>query len=233
MDHNLVLQRVTGRYWLHDLIRLHARALADRDPLPARGTSRTVGPSELLYGTAVTLYSTSTWNDLATALQNASNGDGTDFLQLFDDYTGRQANGSYNNLFEANAAINCLDAPAPSLAQIQADAPAAQAAAPIFGVQNLYSEAGCTVWPVTATGRVAPIRAIGGPPIVVVGSTGDPITPYAWAQALASELSSGVLLTRLGDGHTAYGASSCIRTYVDQYLIDLTVPPVGIRCPSN
>jgi pimeloyl-ACP methyl ester carboxylesterase len=202
------------------------------DPLPARGTSRTVGPSELLYGTAVTLYSTSTWNDLATALQDASNGDGTDFLQLFDDYTGRQANGSYNNLFEANAAINCLDAPAPSLAQIQADAPAAQAAAPIFGVQNLYSEAGCTVWPVPATGRVAPIRAIGGPPIVVVGSTGDPITPYAWAQALASELSSGVLLTRLGDGHTAYGASSCIRTYVDQYLIDLTVPPVGIRCPS-
>jgi len=36
VDHNLVLQRVTGRYWLHDLIRLHAHVLADRDPAAAR-----------------------------------------------------------------------------------------------------------------------------------------------------------------------------------------------------
>jgi len=203
------------------------------DPLPVPGSSRTVGPSELLYGTAVTLYSTQTWNDLGYALQGASAGNGSDLLQLFDAYTGRQPNGSYINLFEANAAINCLDAPAPSLAQLQADAPAAEAAAPVFGLQNLYSEAGCTVWQVPATGRVGPIHAVGSPPIVVVGSTGDPITPYSWAQALASQLAGGVLLTRIGDGHTAYGASSCIRTYVDRYLIDLTVPPAGIRCPSS
>jgi len=203
------------------------------DPLPVHGTSRTVGPSELLYGTAVALYSTETWKDLASALHEASTGDGTYFLRLFDAYTGRQSNGTYNNLFEANAAINCLDAPAPSLAQIQAAAPAAEAAAPIFGLQNLYSEAGCSEWPVPATGGVAPIHATGSPPIVVVGSTGDPVTPYRWAQALASELTSGVLLTRVGDGHTAYGSSSCIRTHVDEYLVELTVPQAGLRCSSS
>jgi pimeloyl-ACP methyl ester carboxylesterase len=203
------------------------------NPLPASGTSRTVGPSELLYGTAVTLYFPSTWQDLSFALAQASEGEGGAFLTLFDAYTGRSANGTYSNLFEANAAVNCLDAPAPTLSQLRAAGPAARAAAPIFGLQNLYGEVGCSVWPEPSTGRVAAIQASGSPKIVVVGSTGDPITPYRWAQALALQLENGVLLTRVGDGHTAYGASSCIRGDVDRYLIDLTAPPAGTSCPSN
>jgi len=202
-------------------------------PLPARGTSRTVGPAELTYGTAVTLYSTTTWDDLGLALGAASRGDGTILLELFDAYTGRQSDGSYDNLFEANAAVNCLDAPAPSIAAIQAAAPRAEAMAPVFGLQNLYSEVTCSVWPVPATGHVGPLRASGSPPIVVVGSTGDPITPFPWAQALAGEMQNGVLLTRVGDGHTAYRSSSCIRSAVDAYLIDLTVPAAGTRCASD
>ena len=202
-------------------------------PLPARGTSRTVGPAELTYGTAVTLYSTSTWGDLGLALGAASRGDGTYMLELFDAYTGRQSDGSYNNLFEANAAVNCLDAQAPSIPDLQAAAAKAEAVAPVFGLQNLYSEVTCAVWPVPATGHVGPLHADGSPPIVVVGSTGDPITPYSWAQALAGELQNGVLLTRVGDGHTGYRSSSCIRSAADSYLIDLTVPPAGTRCQSD
>ena len=203
------------------------------DPLPAKGTNRTVGTAELLYGTAVTLYSTATWQDLGYALQAASQNDGSDFLQFFDAYTGRQSDGSYNDLFEANAAINCIDTPAPTVAQIQAAVPAAEAAAPIFGLQNLYSEISCSLWPVPSTGKVGPISAAGAAPIVVVGSTGDPITPYQWSQALATELQSGVLLTRVGDGHTGYRSSSCIRTAVDAYLTGLTVPAAGTRCASD
>jgi pimeloyl-ACP methyl ester carboxylesterase len=212
------------------------QALIERvrtNPLPAQHTSRTVGPSELLYGTAVTLYSTSTWDDLAVALQAASQGDGTDFLQLFDAYTGRRPDGSYNNLFEANAAINCLQAPSPSLAALAAAAPAARAAAPVFGPLNLDSQAQCAVWPIPATGTVGPIRAAGSPPIVVVGSTGDPVTPYRWAQSLAGELANAVLLTRVGLGHTAYRSSSCVRSWVDRYLITLATPPPATRCQSQ
>jgi pimeloyl-ACP methyl ester carboxylesterase len=202
-------------------------------PLPARKTPRTVGPAELLFGTAAALYSTGTWGSLAQALAQATSGDGTGLLALFDSYTQRRSDGTYSNLVEANEAVNCLDAPAPTIPQIEAAAPAAAAVAPVFGVQNLYSELDCSVWPVAATGKVGPVHAPGAPPIVVVGSTGDPITPYAWAQALAGELDRGVLLTRVGDGHTGYGASSCIRAAVDSYLIDLKVPAAGTRCPTT
>ena len=202
-------------------------------PLPARGTSRTVGPAQVIYGTLWPLYFTSTWPDLESTLAEASSGDGTDLLLEFDSYTGRNSNGSYNNIFEANAAVDCLDQPAPTLAQIQAAVPGAQAASPFFGVADLYGEIECSVWPVPASGRIGPIHAVGSPPIVVVGSTGDPVTPYPWAQSLAGQLQHGVLLTRVGAGHTAYFASSCIRSHVDTYLISGTPPAPGTRCPSD
>lgn len=202
-------------------------------PLPVQGSKRTVGAAALLYGTAWGLYSTKVWPFLGNALASASAGDGTEIMELFDSYTGRQTDGSYTNEFEANTAINCLDAPAPTVAAIQADGPAARAAAPVFGVANLYSEMACSLWPVPATGRPGPISAAGSPPIVVVGTTGDPATPYSEAQALASELKKGVLLTRVGEGHTAYPYSACIRSAVDAYLISLAVPPAGTRCQSS
>ncbi|HET9078783.1 MAG TPA: alpha/beta hydrolase [Acidimicrobiales bacterium] len=202
-------------------------------PLPVQGTSRTVGAAALLYGTAWGLYSTTVWPFLGSALAQAAAGDGTEIMQLFDSYTGRQKDGSYTNEFEANTAVNCLDAPAPSVSSVEAAAPAARAAAPVFGVANLYSEMACSLWPVPATGRPGPIAATGSPPIVVVGTTGDPATPYSEAQALASELAKGVLLTRVGEGHTAYPYSACVRSAVDAYLIDLTVPRAGTRCPTG
>lgn len=202
-------------------------------PIPVSGTGQSIGPAELLYGTAAGLYSPSTWGYLETALARLESGDGSYMLNLFDAYVGRNPNGTYSNEFEANAAVNCLDDPAPSIAAIQAAAPAAAAAAPVFGVANLYSEIGCSVWPVPATGKPHAIHAPGSPPIVVVGSTGDPATPYSWAVALSHELDHGVLLTRVGEGHTGYPFSSCVRDAVDSYLISLDVPAPGTRCASN
>ena len=66
----------------------------------------------------------------------------------------------------------------------------------------------------------------------MVGTTRDPATPYRWARALASDLSSGVLLGWNGDGHTAYGeGSACVDTIVNRYLISLKVPRSGTVCP--
>ena len=64
------------------------------------------------------------------------------------------------------------------------------------------------------------------------GTTGDPATPYAWAQNLAGQLASGRLITYVGDGHTVYGGgrSPCVDRAVDAYLIDLTPPAAGLRC---
>jgi hypothetical protein len=201
--------------------------------LAVSGTKQTVGPAELLYGTAAGLYSTQTWSTVEQALADATAGHGSGILNLFDDYVGLQSNGTYQNTFEAESAVDCLDAPAPTVSQLVADGRVLEPQAPVFGLLDLYSEMTCSVWPVKATGTAHPIHADGSPPIVVVGSTGDPVTPYAWAVSLAHELQHGVLLTRVGDGHTAYGSSSCVQSAVDTYLIDLKAPPAGDRCPSD
>jgi hypothetical protein len=107
------------------------------------------------------------------------------------------------------------------------------AAGSIFAPLDIDSEATCSVWPTPPGGPPHAISAAGSPPIVVVGSTGDPITPYRWAVHLAAQLGTGVLLTRVGDGHTAYGASACVRAAVGTYLVDLRLPPAGTRCPSS
>jgi pimeloyl-ACP methyl ester carboxylesterase len=78
---------------------------------------------------------------------------------------------------------------------------------------------------------VHPVHAAGAPPILVIGTTRDPATPYVWAQALAKQLKSGVLLTYEGDGHTAYlRHDSCVDAAVQGYVENLTPPKVGTRC---
>ena len=82
-----------------------------------------------------------------------------------------------------------------------------------------------------ASGPQPAITAAGAPPVLVVGTTRDPATPYRWAQALAAGVASGVLLGWDGDGHTAYGeGSACVDTIVNAYLISLKVPRSGTVC---
>jgi pimeloyl-ACP methyl ester carboxylesterase len=200
--------------------------------LPGIG-ARTVGPAEAFYGVALPLYDRADWPGLAAALQRAEQGDGSLLLQFSDLYTTRTPDGSYSNEQEANTAINCRDQAWPrDPAVLKSDAAQAMALAPEFGVADLYSGLTCALWPVPAAAAAHPITAPGSPPIVVIGSTGDPATPYAGAQALAGELSQGVLLTRIGDGHTGYRSSACIRANVDPYLLELTVPAKSTTCSS-
>ena len=71
----------------------------------------------------------------------------------------------------------------------------------------------------------------GAAPILVVGTTGDPATPYQWAEALAAQLESGVLLTWVGEGHIAYDEGDpCINDVVDTYFLTGAVPQDGLVC---
>jgi pimeloyl-ACP methyl ester carboxylesterase len=202
-------------------------------PVAVNGSTQQVNPAILLYGTAAALYSPQSWPLLGQALTDLRAGNGGPILELFDEYFMRASNGTYSNVVEAETAVDCDDGSVPSLAALRAAGPAAAKGAPFFGLLVLYSEATCSVWPVKPDPRIGSIGAAGSPPIVVVGSTGDPITPYAWAQALAGQLQHGVLLTRDGDGHTGYQFSSCIRTAVDDYLLYLKVPAKGMTCASD
>ena len=92
----------------------------------------------------------------------------------------------------------------------------------------------CAQWPVPPLREPAPISAEGAGPIVVIGTTGDPATPYRWSQSLAEQLDDAVLLTFEGNGHTAYGRSGgCIEEAVDAYLLEGTTPQDGLTCSSG
>ncbi len=185
----------------------------------------------LLTGVASALYSTAYWPDLRIGLTDAFAGDGTVIVELANLLWERNPNGTYSNLADADTSIGCLDRPWPrSLAAWQSAAATAARAAPLFGASFVWGSLACAYWPVP--GYPLPrIRAAGAPPILVVGTLRDPATPYRWAQALAGDLSSGVLLGWNGDGHTAYGeGSACVDTIVNAYLINLTVPRSGIVC---
>jgi len=200
--------------------------------LPGSG-GRSLGPGEAFLAVASPLYDTASWPALAYALNLASRGSGAGLLRLSDQYLQRRPDGSYANVLEAFAAVNCLDEPWPSAEVLRQDAPAAAKIAPDFGVADLYGGLTCSLWPLAATGRPHAIKAAGSPPIVIVGSTGDPATPYSAAQSMAGELDHGVLVTRVGDGHTGYRSSACVRRVVDAYLVDLTVPATGTRCSTR
>ena len=89
----------------------------------------------------------------------------------------------------------------------------------------------CGGWDLDAAEPPPTIRAEGAAPIVVVGTTRDPATPYAWSQALAEQLDSGVLVTRDGDGHTGYNSGNdCVDEAVETYLLDGTPPDDGLEC---
>ncbi len=186
----------------------------------------------LLTGVAAALYSKATWTALKTGLADAFAGDGTVLLQLANLLMERNPNGTYSNLADADTSVNCLDRPWPrSLTAWQAAAAQAARAAPLFGTSLVWGSLACAYWPVPSY-PLPRVKAAGARPILVVGTLRDPATPYRWAQALASDLASGVLLGWNGDGHTAYGqGSACVDTIVNDYLINLSVPRSGMVCP--
>ncbi|SEG27751.1 Pimeloyl-ACP methyl ester carboxylesterase [Actinacidiphila yanglinensis] len=196
---------------------------------PARPLTEALGTT----GVISAMYDQSAWPSLRDALTDATKGEGDALLKLSDSYYERDDSGKYSNLMYANAAVNCLDLPPAfkSPAEVEKALPSFRKASPLFGTTLAWSSLGCAYWPVAATGHAAKITANGAGPILVVGTTRDPATPYAWAQSLASQLSSGHLLTYNGDGHTAYArGSACIDSAVNAYLLAGTVPPAGKKC---
>ncbi|MER6128739.1 alpha/beta hydrolase [Streptomyces sp. NPDC001795] len=207
----------------------------DASPLPTGDASgRKLGEALATTGVIAAMYDQATWPQLREALTEAmDNHNGAGLLLLSDTYYERGADGKYSNLMFANAAVNCLDLPPAftSPQQVQKALPTFEKESPVFGEGLAWASLNCAYWPVKATGRPHRITAKGAPPIVVVGTTRDPATPYAWARSLASQLSSGRLLTYDSDGHTAYNrGSKCIDAAIDAYLLRGTPPAKGKRC---
>jgi hypothetical protein len=154
-------------------------------------------------------------------------------LLFADRYYGREADGTYgDNSTEAFKAVNCLDYTYDAdVDSMRAAAAELAEAAPIIGPYFGYGDIGCAAWPIASEAERSEIAAEGAPPILVVGTTGDPATPYEWAVELADQLDSGVLVSYEGEGHTAYGKSNaCVDTTVEAFLLEGTVPESDPKC---
>ncbi|MFB7470976.1 alpha/beta hydrolase [Kitasatospora sp. NPDC056184] len=206
----------------------------DAAPLPADG-GRTLTQDLAVTGIAAALYSEASWNALAVGLQEAmQGGTGTTLLALADAYLGRDAQGRYSNLSAANRAITCVDdRQRYTEAEVREQLPAFRQASPVFGDFAAWGLTACSGWPVAGRTDHPEVSAPGAAPIVVIGNTGDPATPYEGARAMARQLGAGVgvTVTLRGQGHGGYDTgNACLKQTVDRYLLDGVVPPDDTTC---
>jgi pimeloyl-ACP methyl ester carboxylesterase len=203
----------------------------DQHPIVVSRDRPAVGHGVFYYAIISALYDESFWPVLMDALADAQNGNAKALLGMYDDYLQRNSDGTWSNEFEALVAINCLDDPGPQGDPSVVDGLAAEleAVAPRLGAWAAYGDL-CMYWPVPAVPKLR-VTGAGAGPIVVVGTTGDPITPLESSRQLAEdELEDGHLVTVVAQRHTGYGVNQCSVNAVDGYLIDLVVPDEGLVC---
>ncbi|MCX2748452.1 alpha/beta hydrolase [Arthrobacter sp. MI7-26] len=179
------------------------------------------------------LYSNDSWPALTQALTAAVQGDDSLMLRIADFGADRESNGTYssNTTFAFNA-VNCLDYPMVSdTAGMRAEEARLKQLSPTFGYYFAYTGVNCKDWPYKPLHAPAPAQYTGSAPVVVIGTTGDPATPLAWAASLRKQIGNASLVTWKGEGHTAYGRSNqCVSDAVDNYFVDGKVPSDGTMC---
>jgi pimeloyl-ACP methyl ester carboxylesterase len=201
-------------------------------PLPT-DDGRELTAGDAFYGIATTMYDRSYWIILSQALRSALGGDGSLLMKLADAYASRNPDGTFqNNFLEAFYDISCLDDPySIPYAKVPSQFAAFQKASPVFGRVYAWGLTACDGFTPRSDDPPPVIHAKDAQPIVVVGTTRDPATPYRWAVALAHQLASGVLVSRDGDGHTGYHhGNTCVDRAVEGYLVSGTVPEDGLSC---
>ena len=204
-------------------------AHAARDPLPT-GDDRPLTQGLAVHALAEGLYRPIGWDRLDKAIVAAERADGLPLRRFSDEYYRRRAGRYVSNQTEAYTLVDCLDAQA-NPNQRSVPLSRFERVSPVFGAFLKADNETCDDWPLRTTQRYPSYRLSGTPPIVVLSTTGDPATPYAWGVHLARELGSGVLVTRVGEGHTAYAwGNACIDDAVNAFLVGGTPPRDGLRC---
>ncbi|WP_406070177.1 alpha/beta hydrolase [Streptomyces sp. NBC_01020] len=208
----------------------------EKHPAAATG-GRTLNDSLALTAIEGALYSPdSGWPRMASAVAGyLRTHNPAALLTMADSMTGRDAKGHYSNSNNVFSATSCADSGVPvQKAEIERRLPAYRKASPLFGAQFAWALNQCTYWPVKGATKHMEVSAKGAPPILVIGNTGDPATPYGGAKAMARRLGKGVgvLVTwKGGEGHCSYGnGSACIDGTANTYLLDGKVPAYGTSC---
>lgn len=199
---------------------LHDRV--EREPIAAGDDA--LGPARLETAAVYASYSPHTWDRFLDGVADALDGDPSTLLSLarqYYDFGG----------FTSYVSVVCRDGEHPEgTDEYAAFIGDLATEAPRLGAMIASELAACAFWPVEPDPITEPVTGEGAPPVLVVGTTGDAATPYENARRVAHHLASGVLVTHVGEGHTAYGRESCVTSVVDDYLVDLVVPDRDPRC---
>ena len=206
-----------------------------KKPIPLQNSSkdkRELTETLLTLGIAAAFYdSEEGWPKLRTAFRDIKSGYGDEFIKLADQYSGRLKDGTYrSNEFDSGAIIDCLDfSDTRTVAEITNDAKKISQLAPIFGPYLGYSGLTCQYLPKSKPVTITSITT--NAPIMIIGTTRDPATPYQWAIALQKIITNSQLLTLVGDGHTGHNrGSACIDNAVDNFYLKGVLPPKNKRC---
>jgi pimeloyl-ACP methyl ester carboxylesterase len=200
------------------------------------GEGRQAGATLFYLALASGLYDRANgWPFLAKALAGAVRGSGSGLAALADPLSGRGPDGHFDDLQEALATIRCDDRhdPLVSFSDYQAAYAQYSQQFPIFGAFLASSPLGCDprLPAPPAAEQVGDVRVNAAPPILVVGTTGDPATPYVGALDLQQRLGGSRLLTLVSTEHAGYGKGiACVDNAVDRYLLGRVLPPAGQRC---
>ncbi|WP_415961143.1 alpha/beta hydrolase [Streptomyces sp. 021-4] len=231
--------------------RLYQRA--EREPLPVAEDSTYaeyggMDATAVLDAVSMAMYTPEDqWEPLSEALREADQGDATK-LGALDDEVETEDPGTAEEEQEeqeedeipeppadngdaALTAVNCLDVPHPrSLRPYWAALAPADQAAGVYGTAGVTADLTCRDWP-SGGRRPHRVDADGVAPVLVVGTTGDPATPYEESVSLAEQFPEGMLLTYEGLGHTAYGrGDTCVTAQVDAYLVKRERVRPGATC---
>ena len=198
----------------------------DAAPAPTDDPDRPLTEAAATYAILMSLYRASDRPMLRDALASLISGDGTPLQRMLDERIGRSTDGSYrDNALDAFYAVSCRDRALPS--DIAESVDRLSSAAPFLGEYLAWGNLPCA----GTTARPGPTAAPDAPAVLVVATTHDPATPFAWAEPFAAQFAEAVLVVREGDGHTGYReGSSCIDQTVDAFLIDGTLPDDGLVC---
>ena len=216
-------------------------ARADATPIPAPRYApdpRPVDDDDIRVATTTLLYSKQFWGILAAALAQAAAGDAS-LLRLVTDLSyDRMEDGSYGPGSDQFFTIGAGERQWPrGDVEVYLDRGSESwASFPHFWFNTGYTEVSYGLWPVhDEDAYEGPFTVESSSPTpVVVATTYDPATPYPGALRTVRELGNARLVTMQGDGHGAYpGGSACVRTAVDAYLVDLTLPAAGLVCQQE
>ncbi|NUP19515.1 MAG: alpha/beta fold hydrolase [Streptomyces sp.] len=222
----------------------------DENPVPSAFGEPFTG-QDLVGAIGHALYSEELWPSLERGLASLIEDGDTHTIESFAGRaapTGREESGDpdgglvdaedipLDNVPAALMAINCADDPdRPTAGQIVRDLDRLRAqyeqASPVFGLYRLTEVLMCYGRPRGTEFIRDEVKDVDTPKVLLVGTRGDPATPYRWTEETARRLgSSAVVLDNKGGGHTGYGSSKCVHNKVDAFLLYGTLPPDGSSC---